>query len=119
MSTTRERLKVSVKWGSKHVVETSLYRFDVSWLKETTVRGLLVHVLKDRNSNLCLDDAAEIVVTVMEHVSECDSSGVSRKRPFVKITATRLLDDEVYDVMMDVPTRQFDFIVKVREGKRI
>ena len=34
----------------------------------------------------------------------------------MKITATRLLDDEVYDVMMDVPTRQFDFIVKVNES---
>ncbi len=33
----------------------------------------------------------------------------------MKINATRLLDDEVYDVMMDAPTRQFDFIVKITE----
>ena len=104
--TTRERLQVSVKWGSRQIVETSFFRFDVSWLKETTVRGLLAHVLAEINSNLCLDDAEGINVTVMQHVAECDTSGVSRKRPFVKVTATRLLDDEVYDVMMDVPTRQ-------------
>jgi hypothetical protein len=41
----------------------------------------------------------------MQHVDECDFSGVSRKRPFVKITATRFLDDEVYVAMMDVPTK--------------
>ncbi len=53
-----------------------------------------------------LDDAKGINVTMMHHVDECDTSGASRKRSFVNITATRLLDDEVYDVMMDVPTRQ-------------
>jgi hypothetical protein len=51
----------------------------------------------------------------MQHISECDSSGESRKRPFVKINASRFLDDEVYDVMKDVPTRQFDFTVKIKE----
>ena len=34
----------------------------------------------------------------------------------MKIIATILLDDEVYDVMMDVPTRQFDFIFKISES---
>jgi hypothetical protein len=80
------------------------------------MRGLLVHILEVINSNLCLDDANEINVTVMQHIDECDTSGVSRKRPFVKVIATRLLNDEVYDVMMDVPTRQFDLIVKNRES---
>jgi len=64
---------------------------------------------------LCLDDAEEIIVTVMKHVDEYDSSVVSGKRPYVKIIATSLLDNEIYDVMMDMPTRQFDFIVKIRE----
>ena len=90
--TTRERLQVSVEWGSRQIVETSFFRFDVSWLKETTLRGLLVHILAERNSNLCLDVADEINVTVMQHVDECDTSRVSRKRPFVKVTATRLMD---------------------------
>jgi hypothetical protein len=112
----RERLQVSVKWGNRHVVETSFYRFDVSWLRETTVRELLVHILAETNANLCLDDATEIYVSVMQHVTECDSHGESRKRPYVKISATRLLDDEVYDVMQDVPTRQFDFVVRIREA---
>ena len=62
--TTRERLHLSVKRGGRHDVETS-YRFDVYWLKETTVRGLLAHVLAKINSNLCLDDAEEITVIVM------------------------------------------------------
>ena len=30
----------------------------------------------------------------------------------MKINATRMLDDEVYIVMEDVPTKQFDFVVK-------
>jgi len=102
--------------GSRHVVEISFYCFDLSWLKETTVRGLLVHVLAQINSKLCLDDAEEIIVNVMQHVDEYDFSRASRKRPYVKIIATSLLDDEVYDVMMDVPMRQFDFIVKIRES---
>ncbi len=40
-------------WGNSHDVETSFYRFDVSWLRESTVRELLVHVLAEKNSNLC------------------------------------------------------------------
>ena len=55
----------------------------ISWLKETTMRELLVHVLKEIDPNLCLDDIAEIHISVMQHVSECDSFGVSRKRSFV------------------------------------
>ena len=106
---TRTRLQLSVKWGNRHVVETSFYRFDVSWLKEKSLRGLLAHVMAMINSNRCLDDVEEITVNVMQHVNECDSSGVSRKRPCVKIIATSLLDDEVYDVMVDLPTRQFAF----------
>ena len=52
----------------------------------------------------------------MLHVDECDSFGVSRKMPYVKIIATILLDDEDYPIMMDVPTRQFDSIVKIGES---
>jgi hypothetical protein len=40
---------------------------------------------------------------------------VSGMRPYVKIIATSLLDDEIYDVMMNVPTQLFDFIVKIKE----
>ena len=98
--TTRELLQMSVKWGSRHDVETSIYRFVVSWLKETTVRGLLARVLATINSNVCLNDVEEITVNVMQHVDECDSFGVSRKRPYVKIIATILLDDEVYDTLV-------------------
>ena len=93
--TTRDRLQVSVKWGSRQVVETSFFRFDVSWLKETKVRGLLVHILTKIYSNLCLGNADEINVNVIHHIDECDSFGVSRKRPYMKIIATSLLDDEV------------------------
>ncbi len=114
--TTRDRLQVSVKWGSRQIVEISFSRFEVSWLKEAIVCGLLVHIQAKINSNLCLDNADEINVTVMHHIDECDSSGVSRKRPYVKTIATSLLDAEVYDVMMNVSTRQFDFIVKIRES---
>jgi len=136
--TTRERLQVSVKWGKNRNRNISLtkgcamvkwesiyfvdaccfYRFDVSWFKETTMRGLLSHVLSEINSNLCFDDIEEINVNAMQHVDECDSTRVRRKRPFLNITATRLLDDEVYDVMMDYDLcadAQFDFIVKIRE----
>ena len=56
--------------GSRQIVETSFFRFDVSWLKETSVRGLLAHVLAEIDSNLCLDDADAIHVTVMQHVDE-------------------------------------------------
>ena len=35
----------------------------------------------------------------------------------MKIIATSMVDDEVYDVMtMDVPTRQFECIVKIKES---
>jgi len=39
-----------MKWGSILVVETSFYRLDVSWLRESTVRELLVHILAEKKS---------------------------------------------------------------------
>jgi len=71
-----------------------------------------VLVLDEVDPSLSLDNAEAIYVNVVQDVVECGPSGETKKRHSSKINANRLLDDEIYDVMNDVPTRQFDFIVK-------
>ncbi len=109
--TARESMLLSVRWDGKYIIEPMLYRFDVTWLRRTTVRELLVHVLKEAApiNYASLDVADEILISVVQHVDECSIGGAKRA---VKINANRMLDEEVYVVMEDVPTRQFDFVVK-------
>jgi hypothetical protein len=78
------------------------------------VRELLLHVLEEAApiNYANLDDADEISIYVVQHIDECSIGGAKRA---VKINANRMLDEEVYVVMEDVPTRQFDFVVKQAE----
>ena len=45
--TARESLFLSVRWDGKCIIDPTLFRLDVSWLRRTTVRELLVYVLKE------------------------------------------------------------------------
>ena len=45
--TTRESILLFVRWGSKFIIDPCLYRFETVWLRNTTVRELLVHVLTE------------------------------------------------------------------------
>ena len=112
--TTQSRLKLSVVcWGKRQLIApiSSFYKFGInSWLRATTVRELLVHAVQEADANLSLDDAETITVEVVEH------SVVATGRT----CATRLLDDIAYEVMEDLTTREFHFVVQpvVQEGTR-
>ena len=107
---------ISVKWGRKLLIEPTIFRFEVHhWLRRTTLQELLVHVIGENNPDLSLESADSIAVSVVQHIEELRSFGESRKRPAVKFNASRMIDDEVYDMMQDLSTRQFDFEVKLAE----
>ncbi len=112
---TQERLLLSFKWGRKAMMEPSVCRLDVHLLRRTTVRELFVHVLKEISFDLSLEMADSISLSVVQHVEEISSFGESKKRPKVKFNASRMYDDEVYDLMQDMSTRQFDFVVTLIE----
>jgi hypothetical protein len=108
----QEKLDVSVKWGNKMILDPRIFLFDVLWLRRATVRELLVRVLEEVDPSLSLGDAETMYVNVVQDVEECSPFGETKKRHISKTNANRVLDDEIYDVMNNVPTRQFDFIVK-------
>ena len=59
--TTQSRLKLSVVWGKRQLIAPSFYnKFSNSWLRETTVRELLVHAVQEADANLSFDDAETI-----------------------------------------------------------
>ena len=102
--TTRESILLSVRWGSKFIIDPCLYRFETVWLRQTTVRELLVHVLTEVSpyENFSLIKADEITVTVVHHIEDCTIGG---NKKAVKINASRMMDEEVYILLRDVPTR--------------
>jgi len=52
-----------------------LYGFDVCWMRRTTTRELLLHVLKESASiNHCgIDNADEISLFVFQHIDVCSA----------------------------------------------
>ncbi len=111
--TARESLMVLVKWGGRHIVYPSPYRFDVFWLRRTTLRELLIHVLvMEVTPHHVLDSGDSISVTMTQHIDECTIVGSKR---IVKINATIMLDEEVFVIVEDIPTRNFDFVIKSGE----
>ena len=75
--TARESLLLSVRWDGKCIIDPTLFRLDVSWLRRTTVRELLVYVLKEvaPKNRASLDDANDIMVSVNQHIDECNIGG--------------------------------------------
>jgi hypothetical protein len=70
----------------------------------------LIHVLElEAAPHRVLDEVDSISVSVTQHVDECTIGGSKR---IVKINATRMLDEEAFVIMEDVPTRNFDFVIK-------
>jgi hypothetical protein len=53
------------------------------------------------------------MVTVVQHIEDCTIGG---NKKAVKINANKIMDEEVYIVLRDVPTRQIDFMVKPVEN---
>jgi hypothetical protein len=109
MATARESMLLSVRWNKKLILDPILYRFDVSWLRRITVRELLLHVLQESSpiNHARIDNSDEISLFVVQHIDECSIDGTKK---VVKINAIKMLDEEVYVVIEDVPTRQFDFV---------
>ena len=73
-----------------------------------------MHILKEAApiNYASLDVADEILISVVQHVDECS---IDEAKIAMKINANRMLDEEAYAIMKDVPTRQFDFVVKQAE----
>ena len=104
-----KKLKVSVKWGKQQLGEPSYQQYEVIWLRETTLRQLLVHIVNMVDGNLSLDSAEVITL----HVVDITSSGGKRKRILGRTCATDLLDDVVYAMTMnDCSSREFIFEVQ-------
>ena len=76
-----------------------------------------MHVFNEISPDLSLEIAYSIPLSVVQHVEELSSFGESRKRPAVNFNASRMLDDEVYDLMQDLSTRRFDFEAKLIESE--
>ena len=67
--------------------------------------------MQEADANHSLDDAETISLQVVEYCDETTSSGGKRRRTTGSSCATRLLDDTTYEVMEDVPTHEFHFVV--------
>jgi hypothetical protein len=97
---TTDTMQVSVKWSGKAIIHPTFYRFNVSWLRRTSARELLIHVLAEVYANLSLDDVEEISLKKMQHVNEGSPTRRTKRGAYLnKIDATRLLDDDIYDIM--------------------
>ena len=45
--TARESMLLSLQWDGKCIIDPTPFRVDVSWLRRTTMRELLVYVFKE------------------------------------------------------------------------
>ena len=88
---------MAVTLGNRHLVEPSCKSYDVAWLRETTLRQLLAHVVGLADTRISLNDAETITLHVVDHVDDATSSGSKRKRTLGKTNATDLVDDLVYE----------------------
>ena len=61
----KEKLKVSVKWGKQQIIEPSYQQYEVFWLRETTLRQLLIHIVSKVDAKLSLDIAEVITLHVV------------------------------------------------------
>jgi hypothetical protein len=106
------KIKVAVTWGNRQLVEPSYKSYEVTWLRETTLRQLLAHVVGLADERISLNDA-EIITTlhVIEHVDDVTSSRGNRKRTLGKTNAPDLIDELVYETITDCSTREFLFHV--------
>ena len=91
-STSTVKVKLSVMWGKQQIVHPSYKTYDTRWLRETTLRELLAHVVDKACSDarMTLDNAELITVDVVEHIDEVSSSGGKRKRTLGRACATDL-----------------------------
>ena len=74
-----------------------------------------LHVLKEAPPFKCasLDNADEISLSIVnKHIDECYVGGIMRA---MKMNANMIFNKEVYGVMENVPTREFDFVVNQTE----
>ena len=112
----KTKLKLSVLWGKRKLIAPSFYSFLNSDLQETTVRKLLVDVVTEADATLSWDDAEAITLEVVEHIDEVSTSGKKRKKPSSdgRTNCTRLLDHSVLEVVEDVSTREFHFVINTR-----
>ena len=104
---SREKIKVAVTWGNRQLVEPSYKSYDVAWLRETTLRQLLAHVVGLADTRISLNDAETIALHVVEHVDDVTSSGGKRKRTLGETSASDLVDGLVYETMTDCSLREF------------
>ena len=77
---TKTKIKLPVLWGKRKLINPCFYSFLNSHLQETTVRELLVDVVKEADANLSWEDAEAITLEVVEHIDEVTSSEKKRKR---------------------------------------
>jgi len=116
------KVKVSVIWGKQQLVQPSYMTFDICWLREITLRQLLVHVVEKVDPRLSLIyNAGSITVHVIEHVDEVTSSSGKRKQTLGRTCVTILLDENTYVTMRDCSSREFYFdvkLIKIPEGHR-
>ena len=100
------KVKVVVAWGHQPIGPPSYKTYDISWLRETSLRQLLEHVVNKVNARLySLNNAESIKVHVAEHIDEVTTSGGKRKRTLSRTDASDLLEEGVYETMNDCWTR--------------
>ena len=75
--TARDSLLLPVRWDGKCIIDPTLFRLDVSWLRRITLRELLAYVLKEvaPKNRVRLDDADDIMVSVNQQIDECNIGG--------------------------------------------
>ncbi len=88
----------SVRWNGKFIIDPMLFRFDINWLRRTTVLEILVYVLKEAAPirHASIDDADEISLFLARHIDECIIGGAKR---VVKVNVRRMMDEDIYVVI--------------------
>ena len=84
---SREKIRVADTWGNRQLVEPSYKSYEVTRLRETTLRQLLAHVVGLADERISLNDAEIITLHVVEHVDDATSSRGKRKRTLGKTNA--------------------------------
>eukprot|EP00873_Tetraselmis_striata_P042280 jgi/Tetstr1/462544/TSEL_007532.t1 len=114
---TRHTVKVEVKWdGMALSARPVLYPLEQDWLEARTVRGMLEYAVNDLDPSLFFELVEHIAVVVVEHeLFSSPSSGKKRRRVTGESGGSRMLQDNLWEVMEEVPTRHFKFHVTLQE----
>eukprot|EP00873_Tetraselmis_striata_P037275 jgi/Tetstr1/457539/TSEL_004223.t1 len=105
---TRHTVKVEVKWDGRALSgRPVLHPLEHDWLETRTVRGMLEYAVNDLDPSLSFELVEHIAVAVVEHeLFSSPSSGKKRRRVNGESGGSRMLQDNMWNVMEEVGTSE-------------